>query len=154
MKLHFVCALVGMAASVGMISPLAFAQDEAVRAKLNGSWQAKEQGATQAVWTIQPQGEGLHITTSDGTRTVAEFVCQFAKECEAKDAGKKVKVMFYFNGPKLVMMETRGDEIVKRRFGFGDAADVMEVEMIPVTPAGKSETTHFTRVQTVAASKP
>lgn len=154
MKLHFVCASVGIAAALAMLTPLAFAQDETERAKLNGSWQAKEQGATQAVWTIQPQGENMRVTSSEGDRTVAEFVCQLAKQCDAKDAGKKVKVMFYFNGAKLVMMETRGEEVVKRLFGPGDAADALDVEMIPVAPAGKSETTHYTRVQTVATTKP
>ncbi len=154
MKLGLLCAPVCIAASLAMLAPLAFAQDDAERAKLNGSWQAKEQGATQAVWTIQPQGQNMRVTSAEGDHTVAEFVCQLAKECEAKDAGKKVKVMFYFNGAKLVMMETKGDEIVKRLFGPGDAADVMELEMIPMSPAGKSETTHFTRVQAVATSKP
>lgn len=154
MKLQFLCAPVCLAASLALLSPCAFAQDEADRAKLNGSWQAQEQGATQAAWTIQPQGSSLRVTNSEGDRTVAEFVCELAKQCDAKDAGKKVKVMFYFNGAKLVMMETRGEEVVKRRFGFGDAADVLEVEMIPVAPAGKTETTHFKRVQAVAAAKP
>jgi hypothetical protein len=154
MKLYFVCAPVCFAAAVAMLAPRASAQDEADRAKLNGSWQVKEQGATPAVWTIQPQGESMRVTNSEGDHTVAEFVCELAKQCDAKDAGKKVKVMFYFNGAKLVMMETKGDEVVKRRFGFGDAPDVMELDMIPVAPAGKTETTHFTRVQAVAASKP
>ncbi len=129
----------------------AFAQDDAERAKLNGAWQAQEAGATQPVWNIQQTATGMRVVSSQGDKKIVEFVCDFAKECEAKDAGKKVKVTLYFNGPKLVVMETRGEQVVKLRFGFGDTADVMELETLPVAPAGPTQTAHFTRLQTASA---
>ncbi len=151
MRLSFFCATACTMASLGMISPPAFAEDTADRAKLNGAWQQQGAGAGQSVWTIEETSAGMRVTSSQGEKKVAEFVCDFARECEAKDAGKKVKVTLYFNGGKLVVMETKGDQVVKRRFGFGDTADVMELEMIPVAPAGKSEMIHCTRVATAAA---
>lgn len=147
MKVHILC----VAAALAMSVPAAFGEDDADRAKLTGAWQ--EQGS-QAVWTIEQTSSGMHVTNSEGTHKIAEFMCGLAKECEAKDAGKKVTVTLYFNGGKLVMMETRGEQVVKRRFGFGDSPDVLELEMIPVNPEGKPETTHCTRVQSAAVSKP
>jgi hypothetical protein len=144
------CAAACMLVSLGMISLPALAQDSADRAKLNGAWQPQVAGAAQGVWIIEETAAGMRVTNSLGEKKVAEFVCDFAKECEAKDAGKKVKVTLYFNGPKLVLMETKGDQVLKRRFGFGETADVMELELIPVSPAGKTETTHFTRAATAA----
>jgi hypothetical protein len=138
-------------AALAISVPAAFGEDGADRAKLTGAWQ--EQGS-QAVWTIEQTSSGMHVTNSEGARKIAEFNCDLAKECEAKDAGKKVKVTLYFNGGKLVVMETRGDQVVKRRFGFGDAPDVLELEMIPVTPEGKAETMHCTRVQSASVTKP
>lgn len=144
MKIQTVCAVMLLAGTV------AFAQD-ADRAKLYGAWQAQEQGSA-GVWTIEEQGAGLHLTNSQGDRKVSEFVCDLGKECEVKDAGKKVKVTLYFNGPKLVIMETRGEEVLKRRFGIAATGDVLELENIPVSPSGKTEMIHFTRLQTTAAA--
>lgn len=146
MKLHFLCAV------ALLTGPLVLAEDSAEREKLNGSWQA--QGPGQGVWTFEPQGATLRITNSQGSVKIVEIACELAKECEVKEAGKKIKVMVYFNGPKLVLMETRGDQILKRRFGFAGAEDILELENIPVAPAGKSETVHFTRVQSAAVAKP
>lgn len=142
MKTHVVCAAMLLAGTV------AFAQD-ADRAKLYGSWQAQDQSG---VWMIQEQGNGVHLTNSQGDRKIAEFVCDLGKECEVKDAGKKVKVTMYFNGAKLVIMETRGEEVLKRRFAVAETGDVLEVENIPVVPSGQTETAHFTRLQTTAAA--
>ncbi len=144
------CTAACMLVSLGMISLPALAQDSADRAKLNGAWQPQGAGAASGVWFIEETAGGMRVTNSQGEKKVAEFVCDFAKECEAKDAGKKVKITLYFNGAKLVLMETKGDQVLKRRFGFGETADVMELELIPVAPAGKTETIHFTRAQTAA----
>ncbi len=65
-------------------------------------------------WTLEQRGEAIRISNSQGAVKIVEFDCALAKECEVKESGKKVKVMVYFNGPKLVMMETRGDQVVNR----------------------------------------
>ena len=59
----------------------------------------------------------------------------------------------WFNGSKLVEMETRGPHRVKRRFSISSDTDSMELETIPIVPPGKSETAHFKRVS-AATAKP
>jgi len=137
------------------LSTIAVAEDSAERAKLTGAWQSQE-GAVKAVWILESQGDAIHITNSQGDKKIAEYACTLGKECEVKEGGRKVKVTLYFNGSKLVMLETKGEEVVKRRFGAAEQGDTLELEVIPVVPDGKTETLHFQRVQNgtaVAASR-
>ena len=143
MKIHLIWA-------VALGATACLAQDSVDREKLMGSWEAG-QSDTHSVWTLETQGASLHLTNSLADKKLTEFTCELGKECEVKDAGRKVKVTMYFNGPKIVVMETRGEEVFKRRFGVAETGNVLEVEIIPVVPDGKAETTKFTRVQTVAA---
>lgn len=81
-------------------------------------------------------------------RKVAEFECGTeGSECAIKDTGRHAKVSMWFNGSKLVVLETRGDRIVKRRFGVSGKEDTLEPEIIPIMPAGKTETLRFRRVR-------
>jgi hypothetical protein len=135
------------------LSSIALADDSAERAKFNGTWQSQGEkaGAAKAVWVLESQGDAFHITTAQGDKKTAEYTCTLGKECEVKDGGRKVKVMVYFNGPKLVVQETKGEEIVKRRFG-AVPGDALELEVIPMTPEGKTETLHLQRVQSAVAA--
>ena len=132
------------------LSSNASADDSAERAKLAGAWQG-ESGAAKAVWILESHGDAFRITNSVGDKRISEFACNLGQECEVKDAGHKVKVMMYFNGPKLVMLETKGEEVVKKRFGAAETGDALDIEIIPITPAGKNETLRFKRVQNTAA---
>jgi hypothetical protein len=42
-------------------------------------------------------------------------------------------------------METTGTLVVKRRFAVTGIGETMDLETIPVTPSGQTETTHFKR---------
>jgi hypothetical protein len=53
-------------------------------------------------------------------------------------------------GPKLVQLETKGNEVIKRRFLVSDQGDTMQVECISIAPDEKTETLTFRRVQTSA----
>jgi len=75
------------------------------------------------------------------------------KECAVEDAGRRSKVSMWFNGPKLVELETRGTEIVKRRFSITGNGETMDLETIPIAPSGKVETAHFKRVPSAVAKK-
>lgn len=132
------------------LSSIAFADDSTERAKLAGTWQ----GEAKAVWILESQGDAFHITNSQGDKKIAEYACTLGKECEVKDAGRKIKVTLYFNGSKLVVLKTRGEEVVKLRFGAAEQADTLDLEVIPVVPDGKAETLHFKRVQNVVAAAP
>jgi hypothetical protein len=128
---------------------VAFAADDADRAKLAGSWQD-----SGTVWTIEDKGSTIHLTRSEGSKVVAEFDCNAAgRDCEGKDSGHKATVSMWFNGAALVQMETKGPEVVKRRFAISSQGDTLELQTIPLTPAGPTETAQFKRVSTTASSR-
>ena len=49
-------------------------------------------------------------------------------------------------------LETRGSDVIKRRFHAVDG-DTLEVEVIPLNPAGKTEAVQFRRAQMSANKK-
>jgi hypothetical protein len=138
-----------------LLAGSAFADDDSIRAKLIGRWQNSDgNGDAKYAWALESSGGSIHLTNSNGTQTRVEFECNtVGKECAVKDAGRSAKVIMYFNGPKLVELETRGTQVVKRRFSIIGDGDTMELETIPIVPTGKSETTHFKRVPSVVAKQ-
>jgi len=146
MKLHY------LAGCVMILSAVALAEDIADRGKLSGKWQAPE-GAGES-WILDGKPDAVHITEFQNGQKLAEFECNtLGRECETRDAGHHAKVSFWFNGAKLVELETRGSEVVKRRFSVGEQPDLMELETIPIVPPGKPTLEHFKRVDVSAASK-
>ena len=130
--------------------------DDSSRAKLIGKWQQSDgNGEAKSTWDLEEGlADSIHVTNSSGTQTLAEFECNtVGKECAVKDAGRKSKVSMWFNGPKLVEMETRGSQVVKRRFSITGDGDTMDLETIPIVPSGKVETSHFKRVSPVMAKQ-
>jgi hypothetical protein len=149
-----------MKGSVVVLSALllagsAFADDDSSRAKLMGQWQQTDgSGETKSAWTFEGSGDSIHVVKSVGAQTSAEFECNtLGKECAVKDAGRRAKVSMWFNGPKLVEMETVGSEVVKRSFSIAGDGDAMDIETTPIAPGGATETTHFKRVSAAAAKQ-
>ncbi len=138
-----------------LLAGSAFAGDDSSRDRLMGSWQQSDgNGETKSAWVLESSGSSIRVTNSNGTQTVAEFKCNtVGKECAGKDAGRPSKVSMWFNGPKLVELETRGSQVVKRRFSITGDGDTMDLETIPIVPTGKSEITHFRRVPSVVAKQ-
>ncbi len=133
------------------IGPIALADDASDRAKLTGTWQAQD-GNTN--WTVEAKNDAIHITQSENGQKVLEFECNTnGKECEVNDNGHKGKVSVYYNGPKLVALESRGSDIIRRRFTITTGKDTLQVELIPVAPAGKAETAEFRRAEVAAAGR-
>jgi hypothetical protein len=136
-----------------LFATAAFASDSSTRAKLIGRWQPLESAAKAAkeagVWTLEAKGgDNLRVTHSLGDQKLSEFECSTTgRECEMKDSGKTAKVSMWFNGAKLVELETKGREVVKRRFAVAGQGDILEVEVIPIVPEGKPETLRFERTQ-------
>jgi hypothetical protein len=134
--------------SLGMVLLLAgaaLADDASSRAKLLGTWRPEgDIGAGGSAWSFSSQGDSLEITEIEGGNKVAVFKCGTdGKSCEVKVSGKKATVSFWYNGPKLVELEAQGSGVVERRFVPSD--DSMEVEVVPMVPSGKAETTKFKR---------
>ena len=125
------------------------ADDSSARAQLIGAWQPKDTAAKDAgVWTFEQKGgDVIHITYAVGDQKMVEIECApTGKDCNVKDTGKSAKVSMWFSGKNLVSLETRGTEIVKRRFGVEDGGS-LEVETIPIQPDGKTEKVEFLRVK-------
>ena len=127
----------------------AYGDDGQDRAKLTGTWQLEpgsaEEGAS--TWTFQEKADTIHITLAQGDAKVADFECNTAgRDCTVAESGKKMKVSLWFAGPKLVELETRGSDVVKRRFGVSAQGDTLEMEVIPVVPQGKTEEITLRRV--------
>jgi hypothetical protein len=119
------------------------------RAKLTGTWQSSSGSET---WVLQDKGETWHIAYTQGNQKPAEFDCAAdGRDCNVKEAGHAAKVSLYFNGPRLVELETKGAEVIKRRFAVGQQGDQMDVEVIPVVSTEKAATVHFKRVSATAS---
>ena len=123
------------------------AADDAARAKLTGKWEQSDGNAeTKSTWTLKELGDSMHVTNSNVTGTIVEFDCNVGgKECAIKRAGHKAKVAAWFNGPRLIEMETVGTQVMKRRFTVTGNGDTMDLETIPLVPDGQTETTDFKR---------
>ena len=142
-----------MIAMLSLASVACLADDAADRAKLGGTWNL-DGAAAKTAWTLQGTDTGIHVIYTRGTDKVADFECTTSgKECATKIDGHAVKVSIYFNGPRLVMLETRGDNVVKLRFGLAAEPGEMEVETMPISPSGKDETQRFKRVDVQASSR-
>jgi hypothetical protein len=129
------------------------ADDQSDRQKLIGSWEllGAMGNSPASAWTFSTSRNSIRVTQLDGGDKVADFGCKTdGTSCDIKTAGKKATVSMWFNGPRLVEMETKGSEIVKRRFRILPQGDLLEMEVIPVIPAGKTETFQFKRAQVSA----
>jgi hypothetical protein len=116
------------------------------RSRLVGTWASGASADARGTWVLTAPGEAMHITYLQNDQKVSEFECNtVGRECQSKQSGKPVKVSMWFNGPKLVVMETRGSDVVKRRFHVSDDGQKLELETIPIVPQGKSETVQLTR---------
>jgi hypothetical protein len=51
----------------------------------------------------------------------------------------------WFNGPKLVVLETRGADITRRRFEVGPKGQTLKVEVTHMSSGAKSEKLTFLR---------
>ena len=117
-----------------------FADDPADRDKLPGAWESPD----GARWVLDAKPDTVHVTQFDHDRKVSEFECNTrGRECKVNDGGKAAKVTMYFNGPRLIVMETRGSDVVKLRFQA--AGDQLKVETMPLVPQGKTEISKLSR---------
>lgn len=130
------------------VSAVCFAQDFADTSKLAGTWDQDGKSG----WKLVATSDGVHFTFTRGGQTVADFECNTSgKDCPIKIDGKKATVSVYFNGNLLVMMETRGNDVTKRRFGALTGGSEMQVETTAITGGAKAETVRYKRVDAQAA---
>lgn len=146
-----------LAGSLLVLSTVAVLADSSSdRARLAGAWQlqADHGNSGGVVWNLESKDDAIRISCSENGQKVADFECNtMGRECEVKDSGRQAKVSMWFSGPKLVELETRGSQVIKRRFAAVDGGEAMEIEVIPVVPAGKTEVLRFKRMQVSEARK-
>ena len=128
-----------------LLSAGVVAADDGDRDKLIGSW-VSTAGEVASGWTFERTGDTFQIKSSVGSSAEATYACKAdGQQCAIKTAGKKSSISMWFNGPKLVQMETQGSTIVKRRFAVQATGDTMELEIMPMSPSGKTETIQYKR---------
>jgi len=130
-------AFLACSALAALSLPLA-AQD---RPNLSGTWQfdsskselhaAKVSGAT---WVISEDDNTIQITESeDGASRKVELKCTTdGKEC--KVAGEKSSASFWYNGPMLVEMETKGDHVTRYRMKLSEDGKTLTVDTTYIVP--------------------
>ena len=134
----------------------AFSADRPDRGRLVGAWQGMSVADSNngTVWVIEDKGNTLHLMRSEGSRKIEEFECSTSgHECSGRDSGRKTIVSMWFNSGVLVQMETKGSEVVKRRFAVADQGDSMEIQTVLITPTGPTETARFTRLASVVSTR-
>ncbi len=140
---RYLIAFLGAAACATL-----FADDVSDRAKLNGAWEVtgsdKDAGV---VWLMEQKGDSVRITESHNDQQLSQVDCKIGGDCKTKGS-HAAKVSLWFNGPKLVEMETRGSEVIKRRFSA--SGDDLEMEVIPIVPEGKAQVVKLKRAKTAA----
>ncbi|HEY2017759.1 MAG TPA: hypothetical protein VGH38_29845, partial [Bryobacteraceae bacterium] len=131
---------------------LAGAAAAADRPDLNGTWQLDpahsqftEDRLKSETLEIQQKEDSIQIsealTDPAGKERKSDVQCNTAgKECKLKGE----QVSFWYNGPILVMMETRkGNEVVTKTSLKLDG-ETLSVEVVHIAPAGeKNETLTF-----------
>ena len=108
---------------------------------LAGTWQfdasKSEQHTTRianATWVIEEGDNSIHITEAEnGNSKKVEVKCSTdGKDCNVP--GEKAKASFWYNGPMLVEMETRGDHVSRFRMKLSDDAKALTVEVSSIVP--------------------
>jgi len=119
--------------------------ETADREKLLGEW-VQQGSADSNGWTISGTPDGLQIVQTESGRPIASFECNTqGRDCEIKDRGHKETVSMYYNGPALVLLETKNDKVTKRRFSVLPAGNALKLELIPMSGGGQVEESHFER---------
>lgn len=128
-----------------------YADDLTDRAKLSGTWEVADGPDAGATWALEQNGDSIRITQSHKDQQLSRVECNLGgSECQLKDGGRPAKISMWFNGAKLVEMETRGSEITKRSFAV--TGDSMEIQTVSIVPDGKPQVTRLKRAKVAAAA--
>lgn len=130
----------------------AMADADQDKPNLSGTWKIDPAGANPEgisrdfTLVIEENGQRIQITETRGPNPkddVSSLTCTTLGEaCEMRDGRDKAKVFVYYNGPVLVVLKThgrRGDSSEKRRLSLSPSGDSLEVEILHIEPAGKTE---------------
>jgi hypothetical protein len=114
---------------------------EPPKASLSGTWQfdsAKSElhnsKMTPATWVIDEGDNSIHITETEGAKSKKiDMQCTTdGKECQV--TGDKSKASFWYNGPILVQMQTKGDQVTRFRLKASEDGKTLTVELTHIVP--------------------
>jgi hypothetical protein len=116
------------------------------RPNLSGTWQfdsSKSQLHTMtvagAIWVIDENESSIQITESeDGANKKTELKCTTdGKEC--KISGVKATASFWYNGPMLVEMESKGEHVTRYRMKLSDDGKTLTVDTTSIVPQSSQD---------------
>jgi hypothetical protein len=136
---------------LGLASAPAPAQDD--RPNLSGTWQLDPAKcdlhsgkAGSATWVIDEKDNSIHIVENDGSKDRNVECSTDGKECSVTP--DKAKASFWYNGPTLVEMETKGSNATRYRMKLSADGSVLNVEVTHIVPqSDKSDTLAFVKRQ-------
>jgi len=132
-----------------LLGGLAHADDSVVRENLLGTWQLQS-GDTHESWSLESDGASLRVTRKDDGKVSLDVECKpDGSMCKGVDEGKKVQVTMYFNGAALVQIETRNQEVIKRRFELDGHGD-LTIDLNPLNEPAKRHSLQLVRLAKVA----
>jgi len=135
-------AILAWSALVVLALPVA-GQD---RPNLSGTWQfdsAKSELHTMTVagatWVINEDDSSIQITESEtGAGKKIELKCTTdGKTC--KISGGKATASFWYNGPMLVEMESKGEHVTRYRMKLSDDGKTLTVATTSIVPQSSQD---------------
>jgi len=142
-------ATLSVCLSLALFAVPAAGQD---KPSFSGTWQLDPSKSemhnvkmSSATWVIDEGDNSIHITETDAKSKKIELQCSTdGKECPV--TGDKAKASFWYNGPMLVEMETKGDHVVRYRMKISDDAKTFTVDITHIVPQlDKIDTLVFTK---------
>jgi len=136
---------------LGLACAQAPAQDD--RPNLSGTWQLDPAKcdmhsgkAGAATWVIEEKDNSIHIAENEGGKDRKVECTTDGKECAM--TGDKAKASFWYNGPTLVEMETKGSNATRYRMKLSSDGSVLNVEVTHIVPqSDKSDVLAFVKRQ-------
>ena len=120
---------------------------------MTGTWQldpAKSElhsaRAGVATWVIAEKDNSIQIVENESGKDRKVDCTTDGKECQVTP--DKAKASFWYNGPMLVEMETRGSSATRYRMKLSQDGSVLNVEVTHIVPqSDKSDVLAFTKRQ-------
>jgi hypothetical protein len=111
---------------------------------LSGAWVLKKDPTIKLV--VEQAPDKIHVQELKGDQVLTEYTCNtLGKDCAIEDEGHPAKVALWFNGPKLVELKTKGNEVTRRRFALASDGHSLEVERSAMSAKGKTEILAYSR---------
>jgi hypothetical protein len=116
------------------------------RPNLSGTWQFDSSGSqlhtvtiAGATWVISEDDDSIQITQSEtsGGKKIQLKCTTDGKEC--KVSGEKGTASFWYNGPMLVEMESKGDRVTRYRMKLSEDGKTLTVDTTPIVPKASQD---------------